>query len=79
MAAIGRALMSDPELLLLDEPSIGLVPIVVQQVFNAVKIVNEAGKTVLLAEQNAHLALKVSHRGYVLENAESSWKVAVTR
>ena len=68
MAAIGRALMSDPELLMLDEPSIGLAPIVVQQVFAAVKAVNEAGKTVLLAEQNAHLALKFSHRGYVLEN-----------
>lgn len=68
MAAIGRALMSDPELLLLDEPSVGLAPLVVQQVFEAVKLVNESGKTVLLAEQNAHLALKVSHRGYVLEN-----------
>lgn len=68
MAAIGRALMSDPDLLMLDEPSIGLAPLVVQQVFEAVKAVNEAGKTVLLAEQNAHLALKVSHRGYVLEN-----------
>ncbi len=68
MAAIGRALMSEPELLLLDEPSVGLAPLVVQQVFDAVKLVNEAGTTVLLAEQNAHLALKVSHRGYVLEN-----------
>ncbi len=68
MVAIGRALMSSPELLLLDEPSIGLAPIVVQQVFDAVKTINEAGTTVLLAEQNAHLALQVSHRGYVLEN-----------
>ncbi|MHB1651722.1 MAG: ABC transporter ATP-binding protein [Desulfitobacteriaceae bacterium] len=68
MVAIGRALMSDPDLLLLDEPSIGLAPMVVQQVFAAVKAVNEAGKTVLLAEQNANLALMVSHRGYVLEN-----------
>lgn len=68
MVAIGRALMSDPELLMLDEPSIGLAPIVVKQVFDAVKIVNEAGTTVFLAEQNAHMALKVSHRGYVLEN-----------
>lgn len=68
MLAIGRALMSDPELLLLDEPSIGLAPMVVQQVLAAAKTVNEAGKTVLLAEQNANLALQISHRGYVLEN-----------
>ncbi|NMA68838.1 MAG: ABC transporter ATP-binding protein, partial [Desulfitobacterium sp.] len=68
MVAIGRALMSSPELLLLDEPSIGLAPIVVQQVFDAVKVINESGTTVLLAEQNAHIALQVSHRGYVLEN-----------
>lgn len=68
MVAIGRALMSSPELLLLDEPSIGLAPIVVQQVFDAVKTINESGTTVLLAEQNAHIALQVSHRGYVLEN-----------
>lgn len=68
MVAIGRALMSEPELILLDEPSIGLAPLVVQQVFDAVKVVNQAGKTVLLAEQNANMALQISHRGYVLEN-----------
>lgn len=68
MVAIARALMSDPELLLLDEPSIGLAPLVVQHVFQAVKTINEAGTTILLAEQNAHLALQIAHRGYVLEN-----------
>ena len=68
MVAIGRALMSEPEVLLLDEPSIGLAPLVVQQVFDAIKIINQGGKTVLLAEQNANMALQVSHRGYVLEN-----------
>lgn len=68
MVAIARALMSDPELLLLDEPSIGLAPLVVQHVFQAVKAINESGTTVLLAEQNAHLALKIAHRGYVLES-----------
>ncbi len=68
MVAIGRALMSEPDLLLLDEPSIGLAPLVVQQVLDAVKAINATGRTVLLAEQNANLALKISQRGYVLEN-----------
>lgn len=70
MVAIARALMSDPDLLLLDEPSIGLAPLVVQHVFQAVQTINEAGTTVLLAEQNAHLALKIAHRGYVMENGQ---------
>lgn len=68
MAAIGRALMSAPQLLLLDEPSIGLAPLVVKQMFEAIQHINDAGTMVLLAEQNANMALKISHRGYVLEN-----------
>lgn len=68
MVAIGRAMMSAPQLLLLDEPSIGLAPLVVKQMFEAIQRINEAGAMVLLAEQNANMALKISHRGYVLEN-----------
>ncbi len=68
MLAIGRALMSAPRLLMLDEPSIGLAPLVVKQMFETVKIINESGTMVLMAEQNAGMALKISHRGYVLEN-----------
>ncbi len=67
MLAIGRALMSDPRLLLLDEPSLGLAPIVVKQIFAAIRQINqERGMTVLLVEQNAHHALNLAHRGYVL-------------
>lgn len=68
MLAIGRALMSAPRLLLLDEPSIGLAPLVVKQMFETIKIINGSGTMVLMAEQNANMALKISHRGYVLEN-----------
>ncbi|HHY60636.1 MAG TPA: ATP-binding cassette domain-containing protein, partial [Clostridia bacterium] len=68
MVAIARALMSEPDLLLLDEPSIGLAPLVVQLVFQTIKTINEAGTTILLAEQNAHQALQIAHRGYVLAN-----------
>lgn len=67
MVAIARALMARPQLLLLDEPSLGLAPLVVEQVFEAVQRVNEAGVSVLLAEQNAFAALGIAHRGYVLE------------
>ena len=67
MVAIGRALMSRPQLLLLDEPSLGLAPLVVEQVLRAAQRVNEAGVSVLLAEQNAFAALEIAHRGYVLE------------
>ncbi len=67
MVAIGRALMARPKLLLLDEPSLGLAPLVVDQVFAAVQRVNEAGVSVLLAEQNAFAALGIAHRAYVLE------------
>jgi branched-chain amino acid transport system ATP-binding protein len=67
MLAISRALMCKPKLLLLDEPSLGLAPIIVAQIFDIVKMLNNKGMTVLLVEQNANQALKISHRAYVLE------------
>jgi branched-chain amino acid transport system ATP-binding protein len=67
MLAIGRALMSNPELLLLDEPSIGLAPLIVQMIADVIKTINEMGTTVFLSEQNANMALMITHRGYVLE------------
>jgi branched-chain amino acid transport system ATP-binding protein len=70
MLAIGRALMSRPRLLLLDEPSLGLAPIMVQSIFKAIDAINQAGTTILLVEQNAHLALARSHRAYVLETGQ---------
>jgi branched-chain amino acid transport system ATP-binding protein len=69
MLAIGRALMSKPRLLLLDEPSLGLAPLIVRQIFAAIRDLNEQeGLTVLLVEQNAYQALRLAHRGYVLVN-----------
>jgi branched-chain amino acid transport system ATP-binding protein len=68
MLAMGRALMSKPKLLLLDEPSMGLAPLMVQKVFETVLAVSREGVTILLIEQNAKLALEVSHRGYVMES-----------
>ena len=68
MLAIGRALMAEPRLLLLDEPSLGLAPILVHTIFEAIDAINREGTTVLLVEQNANAALKHSHRGYVLES-----------
>jgi branched-chain amino acid transport system ATP-binding protein len=71
MLAIGRALMSRPKLILLDEPSLGLAPLVVQQIFAAIRALNERDKlTVFLVEQNAYHALRLAHRGYVLVNGE---------
>ncbi|MEO5940461.1 MAG: ABC transporter ATP-binding protein [Candidatus Limnocylindrales bacterium] len=70
MLAIGRAMMSRPRLLLLDEPSLGLAPILIQQVFQTIKEINEQGTTILLVEQNALQALSISHRGYVLQTGE---------
>jgi branched-chain amino acid transport system ATP-binding protein len=67
MLAVGRALMSSPKLLLLDEPSMGLAPMVIQQIFDIITEINEQGTTVLLVEQNAQQALSRAHRGYVLE------------
>ena len=68
MLAIGRALMSRPGLLLLDEPSMGLAPLMVEKIFDTVRTVSQEGVTVLLVEQNAKLALETSHRGYVMES-----------
>lgn len=70
MLAIGRALMSRPRLLLLDEPSLGLAPLVVQKIMETIVSINRAGVTVLLSEQNASMALSISSRGYVLENGQ---------
>ncbi len=67
MLAIGRALMSRPRLLLLDEPSMGLAPLLVEQIFHIIQDINKQGTTILLVEQNAQMALAVAHRGYVLE------------
>jgi branched-chain amino acid transport system ATP-binding protein len=67
MLAIGRALMSGPRLLLLDEPSLGLAPLLVRTIFEAIDAINKEGTTILLVEQNANAALRHAHRGYVLE------------
>jgi branched-chain amino acid transport system ATP-binding protein len=67
MLAIGRGLMSNPKILLLDEPSLGLAPILVKTIFQTLRQINEVGVTVVLVEQNARMALKIAHRGYVLE------------
>lgn len=68
MVAIGRALMARPKLIMLDEPSIGLAPLIVEQMFSTIKQINQSGTTVLLAEQNANAALKIAGRAYVIEN-----------
>jgi branched-chain amino acid transport system ATP-binding protein len=70
MLAIGRALMTRPSILLLDEPSLGLAPILVQQIFGIIKEINERGMTILLVEQNALQALSIAHRGYVLQTGQ---------
>ncbi len=67
MLAMGRALMSRPRLLLLDEPSMGLAPLLVKEIFSIIKEINETGTTILLVEQNAHMALSIAHHAYVLE------------
>jgi branched-chain amino acid transport system ATP-binding protein len=67
MLAVGRALMTDAQMLLLDEPSMGLAPVFVREIFKIIREINQAGKTILLVEQNAHMSLHISRRGYVLE------------
>jgi len=70
MLAMGRALMSRPKLLLMDEPSMGLAPMLVREIFSIIRELNEQGTTILLVEQNAHMALSVARRGYVLETGQ---------
>ena len=72
MLAMGRALMSKPRLLMLDEPSMGLAPILVQEIFDIIEQLHDAGTTVLLVEQNARMALSVADRAYVLETGAVS-------
>lgn len=67
MLAIGRGLMAEPRLLLLDEPSMGLAPLLVEQIFGVIQDINQQGVSILLVEQNAHMALSIAHRAYVLE------------
>lgn len=68
MLAIGRALMSKPKIMMLDEPSVGLAPLIVEQMFEVIQQINQEGTTILLAEQNANAALKIADKGYVFEN-----------
>ena len=68
MLVMGRAMMSKPKLLILDEPSMGLAPILVQQIFDIIKELHRQGTTILLVEQNAEMALSIAHRAYVLES-----------
>jgi branched-chain amino acid transport system ATP-binding protein len=80
MLAISRALMARPRLLLLDEPSMGLAPLVIQRIFKTIRKINEEhDTTIFLVEQNANLALRVAHRGYVLENGRVTMEDSAAR
>jgi branched-chain amino acid transport system ATP-binding protein len=68
MLAIGRAVLTRPRLLMLDEPSLGLAPLLVREIFRTIAAINEGGTAILLVEQNAHMALSIAHYGYVLES-----------
>jgi len=70
MLAIGRGLMARPKLLMLDEPSLGLAPILLKEIFDAINHINKNGTTILLVEQDVQISLSMSHRGYVLENGQ---------
>ena len=74
MLAIGRALMSRPKLIMMDEPSLGLAPIIVKELFGIIKKINEEGMTVLLIEQNANAALKIADIGYIMETGRITLK-----
>ena len=70
MLAVGRALMMQPKVIMMDEPSLGLAPLVVKDIFNIIQTINKAGLTVLLIEQNANMALKIAHKAYVMETGK---------
>ncbi len=70
MLAIGRGLMANPRLIIFDEPSLGLAPVLVQETFEIIKRINDSGITVFLVEQNVHMTLKISHRGYFLQKGQ---------
>lgn len=70
MLAVGRALLSNPDLLLLDEPSMGLAPLFIKEIFHIIEEINQRGTTILVVEQNAKIALEISHRGYVIETGK---------
>ena len=70
MLAVGRALMQRPKILMMDEPSLGLAPLIIQEIFSIIKRINADGMPILLIEQNSNAALKVANRGYVMENGE---------
>ena len=74
MLAMGRALMVRPRILLLDEPSMGLAPLVVRNIFSIIEEINKSGTTILLVEQNAHMALSIANRAYVLETGKISFR-----
>lgn len=74
MLAVGRALMSKPKLIMMDEPSLGLAPMIVHEIMNIIKTINKEGVTILLVEQNANLALKIAHTGYVIETGNITMK-----
>jgi branched-chain amino acid transport system ATP-binding protein len=79
MCAIARAMVSRPKFLLLDEPSLGLAPVIVEKIFEVAQQINRKGVTVLLVEQNAHIALQIAHRGYVIETGRVVMEGEATR
>ena len=78
MLAIGRALMARPKILMMDEPSLGLAPLIVDQIFKIIQQLNKEGVTILLVEQNAHMALKIAHKLYLLEQGTVTFEGSPT-